>query len=137
MAEPYAVIDDAALAVLVDRFYARVRRDPLLGPVFEDAVDDWPAHLETLTDFWSSVMLTSGRYHGRPMQAHMRLPIEEGMFERWLSHWRETTRELFVAEHAAVLIAKAERIAQSLSLGMFYRPENDAPRPGGPAPLKR
>ena len=49
-------IDDAALRCLVALFYDRVRADPALGPIFEDAIHDWPAHLETLTAFWSSVM---------------------------------------------------------------------------------
>lgn len=136
MPHRYDRIDDASLAVLVERFYARVRQDSVLGPVFEDAVRDWPAHLETLTEFWSSVMLTSGRYHGRPMQAHMRLPIRPEMFEIWLGLWRETASELFAPDPAELLIEKAERIAQSLSLGMFFRPDAVG-RAEGRAPPKR
>src|SRR5690606_25995200 len=49
-----ADITDERIALLVDRFYARVRRDPWIGPVFEAAVEDWPEHLALLTDFWSS-----------------------------------------------------------------------------------
>jgi hypothetical protein len=63
---------EAALPALLDRFYARVRADAELGPVFNDAVEDWSRHLATLADFWSSVMLTSGRYKGNPMQAHLK-----------------------------------------------------------------
>lgn len=136
MPDRFASFDDASLAVLVDRFYARVRADDLLGPVFEAAVHDWPAHLATLTDFWSSVMLTTGRYHGRPMQAHMRHDIRPPMFDRWLALWRETSHDLFEPAPAEQLVAKAERIGQSLSLGMFYRAADDAPRQGRPAPRR-
>jgi len=65
-------ISEEALGLVVERFYARVRLDPLLGPIFGAAVHDWPEHLARLTDFWSSVMLTSGRYKGRPLPAHLK-----------------------------------------------------------------
>ncbi|KAK0363120.1 hypothetical protein LTR94_015981 [Friedmanniomyces endolithicus] len=65
-------IDETAIDLLVPAFYARVRADALLGPIFESAIDDWPHHLAKLKDFWSSVMLASGRYKGQPMPAHIR-----------------------------------------------------------------
>jgi hemoglobin len=120
-------ITEEALARLVERFYARVRGDALLGPVFERAIADWSEHLERLQAFWSSVMLTSGRYKGRPLPAHLRhgeaMTVER--FERWLMLWRETTAELFAPEAAAQLQAKAGRIAESLALAMVYAPHAD------------
>ena len=116
-------ITDDTIETLVHAFYAKVRRDPTIGPVFNDAVEDWDEHLATLTDFWSSVMLTSGRYKGNPMAAHMRLPIEPAFFDRWLGLWRETTAELFAPGLAAQFAQKAERIGESLKLGLFYRPQ--------------
>lgn len=121
--QPHAAITEPAIAELVARFYARARLDPLIGPVFNDAVEDWDEHLRTLNAFWSSVMLTTGRYKGNPMAAHLKLPIEPAFFERWLALWRETAAELFVPEVAARFQAKAERIAESLKLALFYRPE--------------
>lgn len=59
-------LDDTSLALLVTRFYTQVRSDSLLGPLFNRAIADWPAHLRKLADFWSSVMLTTGRYKGPP-----------------------------------------------------------------------
>jgi hemoglobin len=120
--ERFTEITETAIAELVARFYAKVRRDPLIGPVFNDAVEDWDAHLRTLNAFWSSVMLTSGRYKGNPMAAHLKLPIEPVFFERWLALWRETVAELFAPGPAAQFAAKAERIAESLKLALFYRP---------------
>jgi hemoglobin len=114
-------IDEAAIAALVATFYGKVRRDPVLGPIFDAAVEDWDEHLETLNRFWSSVMLTTGRYKGNPFGAHRELPIEPAFFDRWLGLWRETAEELFEPEAAQAFRAKAERIAESLKLGLFFR----------------
>ena len=115
-------IDEPALKTVVEVFYARVREDDLIGPVFNDAIDDWPHHLAKLHDFWSSVMLTSGRYKGQPLPAHAKHGdrIDATSFERWLELWAETTGELFAPEVAARLQQKAERIAQSLQLGIRF-----------------
>ena len=89
-------ITEDGIAMLVDRFYAKVRRDPMIGPLFNAAIDDWDAHLAPLRAFWSSVMLTTGRYKGNPMGAHLKHPIRPEFFTRWLELWGETADELFV-----------------------------------------
>src|SRR5579872_3739376 len=76
-------IDTSMIERLVLAFYARARRDPLIGPVFESRVRDWDTHLKRMCDFWSSVALMSGRYHGEPMAAHLPLPIDTPHFNRW------------------------------------------------------
>lgn len=118
-----AKIDELGLRRLVALFYARVREDAELGPIFNDAIADWPAHLEKLTAFWSSVMLTSGRYKGNPVAAHVkhRDRLEPALFERWLALWARTTADVMPAEAAAALQAKAARIAESLQLAMFFK----------------
>ena len=118
-------ITEARLKTLVDLFYARVRRDPLIGPVFNGAIHDWPEHLDKLQAFWSSVMLTSGRYKGRPLPAHIKHgdAITPASFERWLSLWRETTDEVMPPAAAAAMQDKATRIAESLSLGIEFARE--------------
>src|SRR5688572_3474657 len=120
-------ITEERLSILVELFYGRVRRDPLIGPVFNGAIDDWPEHLDKLQAFWSSVMLTSGRYKGRPLPAHVKHAdsISPDSFDRWLALWRETTGEMLDADSAAALQDKAGRIAESLSLGIaFHRDRN-------------
>ena len=116
-------LTDDQLSDLVHRFYAKVRQDDLLGPVFNAAVHDWDEHLEKLSAFWSSVMLTSGRYKGNPMAAHLKHGevIRPPMFERWLQLWGETARETLTERAAAGVLTKAERIAESLQLGLFFR----------------
>lgn len=57
-----STITEAQISTLVDDFYARVRADDQIGPIFNAIISDWPHHLATLKDFWSTVLLTSGRY---------------------------------------------------------------------------
>jgi hemoglobin len=114
-------IDEAMISALVTTFYAQVRKDPLIGPVFEAKIDDWSHHLEKLCAFWSSVVLMSGRYHGQPMQTHMSLPIESEHFDRWLEIFETTARRTCPAIAADVFIDRARRIADSLELGIATR----------------
>lgn len=126
---------EAALRRVVDLFYSRVRQDPMLGPVFNDAVGDWPEHLDKLGDFWSSVMLTTGKYKGNPLAAHLRHldRITPDMFARWLELWRDTSAELLPPQAAEEIQSKAHRIARSLQQGMFYRFAGPAPEASGRA----
>ena len=106
---------------LVHAFYAKIRTDPALGPIFNRVIAEaaWPAHLEKMCDFWSSVMLMSGRFHGAPMPTHVRIGgLERSHFERWLGLFGETVDELCPPEAAALFLAKARMIAQSLQLGI-------------------
>jgi hemoglobin len=113
---------------LVDAFYVKVRADAALGPVFDRAIADWVPHLETMRRFWSSVMLTSGRYKGNPVAVHHRVQgIDIALFDRWLALFDETCREMFDAELTASFNDKAVRIAESLKLALFYRPDRPWP----------
>ena len=116
---------ESAIRQLVDSFYAKVRADPELGLIFERAIPgDWGPHLATMHDFWSSIMLTSGRYKGNPVAIHLQVEgIEPQLFARWLALFDETCRELFDDDIAAAFRMKAERIAESLKLALFYRPD--------------
>jgi hemoglobin len=120
----HSAIDEDAIRRLVHGFYDQVRQDPELGPIFIKVIgQDWDAHLAKMCDFWSSVMLTTGRYKGAPMVAHMRLKmVRPEHFARWLALFRATAERLFAPEVAALFVAKAEMIARSLQLGMFYKP---------------
>ena len=114
-------IDEAMIARLVHRFYEAVRKDPLLGPVFETRIADWGPHLERMCAFWSSVTLMSSRYHGQPMERHVTLPIDALHFDRWLALFGETATELCPPAAAAHFVDRARRIAQSLELGLACR----------------
>ncbi len=109
-------LNERSIASLVDRFYAKVREDALLGTVFNGAIGDhWPQHLATLTDFWTSVLLASGRYKGNPMMAHLAIPqMDKGHFSRWIELWQETTTEVFGPQISQALVAKASMMGERL-----------------------
>lgn len=113
-------VTEAMCREVVEAFYARVRGDPELGPIFNDAIGDrWPVHLAKLADFWSSVLLMTGRFKGQPMAVHAALPrAAPADFERWLALFRQTVQECCPPEAAALFIEKAEMIAQSLQFGI-------------------
>lgn len=126
--ENAALPTEDEIARLVDAFYAKVRADAALGPVFERAIADWEPHLEIMRRFWSSVMLTSGRYKGNPVAVHQRVQgIDIALFDRWLQLFDETCREIFDERLAAAFNDKAARIAESLKLALFYRPDRPWP----------
>ncbi|KQW18355.1 preprotein translocase subunit TatC [Afipia sp. Root123D2] len=111
-------IDEPMIDQLVRGFYARVRDDDLIGPIFEARITDWEPHLQRMCAFWSSVALMSGRYHGQPMQKHLPLPVDGGHFDRWLALFEATARELCPPKAAVHFIERAHRIAESLELGI-------------------
>jgi len=115
-------INEDQITPLLERFYERVRQDSELGPVFE-IVADWDEHIERLTDFWSSVMLTTGRYKGNPLAMHIMHAekIRPEMFDRWLAIWKLTTEEVLPANIANEMQSKAARIASRLSLALSGR----------------
>lgn len=107
-------IDEAMIERLVRRFYERVREDATLAPIFSARIADWEPHLQRMCAFWSSVALMSGRYHGQPMQVHSPLPIDARHFDRWVTLFEATAREVCPPKAAHHFIQRACRIAQSL-----------------------
>lgn len=114
-------IDETMIESLVRRFYAKVREDAVLGPIFDAKIHDWEPHLERMCAFWSSVALMTGRYHGSPMTKHMPLPIDAAHFDRWLALFEEATREICPPEAEVHFVERARRIAESLELGVAGR----------------
>lgn len=117
----HPAIDRDLVETLVHDFYARVRQDPEIGPVFNGIITDWTPHLETMVSFWCSVMRVSGGFQGQPMQKHLAIPgLGAPHFERWLVLFRISAREVAPPEAAALFIEMAERIAKSLQLGLAF-----------------
>lgn len=82
------------VSILVHSFYARARKDPSLGPIFEKHVVDWDAHFVQMTNFWSAQLRGTSRFRGAPMPKHVALPeLTAALFERWLQLFKQTTRE--------------------------------------------
>jgi hemoglobin len=111
-------ITEAMIERLVRGFYEKVRADEMLAPVFDIRIRDWEPHLQQMFAFWSSVVLMTGRYQGTPMAKHMRLPVDAAHFDRWLSLFETTARELCPPQAAEHFVERARRIAASLELGI-------------------
>jgi hemoglobin len=111
-------IGEAMIETLVRAFYARVRQDPLLAPIFEQRISDWEPHLDNMFAFWSLLTLQTGRYHGEPMAKHMPLGVDAHHFDRWLALFEETARDICPPAAAERFIERARRVAESLELGV-------------------
>lgn len=105
--------------LLVDTFYASVKKDVLLGPIFDHHLSErtWPAHLAKLTDFWETNLLGIPRFRGNPSARHVEVDRHAGFtvtevhFERWLGLWGATVDRLFTGELAVRAKVSARRIA--------------------------
>lgn len=112
-------VTEEMIETLVRAFYGRIRVDPVLGPIFAARIEDWEPHLRKMFDFWSSVTLMSGRYHGTPMVTHARIAeIGPDHFARWLELFAETAAEVCPPDAAALFVDRSQRIAQSLQMGI-------------------
>lgn len=114
-------VTEEMIHAVVHGFYAQVRRDPAIGPIFNRAIaeEEWPGHLAKMCDFWSSVLLMTGRFKGTPMVAHAQIAdLRPTHFARWLHLFRQTVERLCPVEAAALFVAKSEMIAKSLQLGI-------------------
>jgi hemoglobin len=116
-----AGVSEEMIAAVVDAFYARIRTDPTLGPIFAHRIarDAWPRHLQRMCAFWSSVLLMTGRFKGAPMAAHAAIPgLGPAHFAHWLVLFEETAIDTCPPAAAALFVARAKMIAQSLQLGL-------------------
>ncbi len=120
---------------LVNAFYAVIRKDDLLGPIFNGHIAEemWPVHLDKLTDFWETNLFGIPKFKGSPSQKHtavdknLNYGIEPAHFEHWLKLWFATIDSMFTCE----LALKAKLSAQKMANGQFmviwgHRPENRA-----------
>lgn len=127
-AEKRAAAEDIGVDVefidhLVEAFYAKIREDSLLGPIFAERIADWPSHLSRMKAFWRSVLHNSGEYSGNPMLKHLAIPgLEVRHFTHWLDLFYETLRGAEV-QHAATQIVggRARMIADSLLTAIAMR----------------
>ena len=111
-------IDDDMIEALVDDFYVRVRADPAIGPIFKSRITEWEPHLETMRDFWSSIVLMSGKYKGKPIMDHMPLGLRPTHFARWLHLFEQSAKDVCPPHAAQLFIDRAHRIADSLQRGL-------------------
>ncbi len=114
MKEDIRTLEDIKL--LVDSFYQKVQRNPLIGPIFIGVIkDNWPAHLAKMYRFWQTVLLDEHSYSGRPFPPHAQMPLQKEHFESWLSLFTETVDQFFSGDKAEEAKARATNMAT-----MFY-----------------
>jgi len=124
----HEALDEATIRSVVERFYALAREDEVIGPVFKSAITDeqWQNHLDTISDFWSSLLLGSGRYKGRPLPKHIALPeISDAHFRRWLGIFRFTVSELCSPEIASLFMERAQRVANAFRMNIRMHRSED------------
>lgn len=117
-----STFSDREMVALVTRFYDRARADPVLGPLFDDAIKDWDGHIALVADFWSSTLLRTGRYRGNPFMAHATLPLEPAHFDLWLGHFEAVAADCLPAALAEQAVAKARHMSRSIMAGLFTVP---------------
>lgn len=117
-------VTDESINVLIHAFYAKVRHDPQLGPIFNQSIgNNWDAHMSKMCDFWNTAMRISRRYTGDMLTAHRRVSgLRPPLFEQWLALFEATVAENFTAEAAAALCDRARKTAYNLRLALFHRP---------------
>lgn len=112
-------LDDIKL--LVDTFYGKVRNNPLIGPIFNERIQDrWPIHLEKMYSFWQTVLLEEYTYNGRPFPPHATMPIGHEHFEQWLALFAETVDELFTGDKADEAKWRAGKMAELFESKLNY-----------------
>lgn len=104
---------------LVERFYEKGRVDPLLGPIFQSAIHDWPGHFRIVADFWSHALFGTQRYRGHPFPVHMNLAFPPEAFDRWLELFAESTAETLLPMEAEMAMARAQHMTKSFRVGLF------------------
>ncbi|GAB2764468.1 group III truncated hemoglobin [Salinimicrobium soli] len=111
--------------LLVSSFYSKVRTNPEIGRFFNETIEDWPAHLEKLTDFWETNLFMVSKFRGNPMKAHKEVDqnfdhsIEQKHFGTWLNLWFETIDELFEGDRANIARNRARNMATNIFMNMY------------------
>ncbi|NJB70160.1 hemoglobin [Saonia flava] len=118
---------------LVTTFYGKVRKDELLGPIFNRHINDWGGHFEKLTDFWETNLFFVRKFKGSPMHKHILVDkdenyaINEHHFGAWLNLWFQTVDELFIGEKANIAKNRARNMGTFFHIGIFNaRPDKNS-----------
>lgn len=113
------------IQLMVDTFYGQIREDDLIGPIFNEVIQDrWPEHLGKMYTFWQTVLLDEHTYFGRPFPPHSKLPVEKEHFERWISLFRGTIDRFFKGEKAEKAKSQGEKMAEMFMYKIQFFREN-------------
>ena len=114
---------------LVNTFYDKIKKDEMLGPIFNGMIKDWDKHMVLLTDFWSSQLFIERTYNGNPIEIHRKVDayanhsINEQHFGKWLNYWIQTLDEHFEGDNVFILKNRARKMASFIHVDIFtHRP---------------
>jgi len=128
MKKDIQTLDD--IKVLVDRFYSTVREDSLLGPIFQERIqDNWTIHLEKMYSFWQTILLDQHNYFGSPFPPHVNLSIDAHHFSQWLKLFEATVDQLYSGEKAEEAKWRAQKMAQMFQFKLEYLHANPKKKP--------
>lgn len=123
--------------ILVNEFYTKVRKDELLGSIFNNHIpeEQWDSHLQKLTDFWETILFGVKKFRGNPTQKHVNIDknlnygVKQEHFGRWLQLWFETINELYNCNLANIAKESARKMAHAQFMMIWnYRQKNIAIR---------
>ncbi|CUH75634.1 Group 3 truncated hemoglobin ctb [Tritonibacter multivorans] len=124
-------ITRSEISRVVERFYARVRADAVLGPVFGAHVQNWPEHEEKIAAFWRNAILREPGYDGFPMREHLTRPdVKPEHFPIWLGLFHETLHAELTERQALQWGDLADKIGEGFRAGVenVRRPADQPPR---------
>ena len=114
------------IKTFVDAFYAKIRADELLAPVFalKIASSEWDKHLQRMYNFWNTVLFFQRSYKGNPFSKHTQLPIEYQHFTQWILLFETTIDEHFKGDKANEVKSRANKMASMFLSKLAYLTEN-------------
>ncbi|MGV6943365.1 group III truncated hemoglobin [Sphingobacterium kyonggiense] len=117
------------IQLLVNTFYDRIRKNELLGPIFDGIIQNkWTEHLEKMYRFWQTVLLEEHTYFGSPFPPHAKMPVNKTHFDQWVGLFSMTVDELFVGETANRAKWQGERMATMFQYKIaYYQDQNGQP----------
>lgn len=128
MKQDILTLDD--IKVLVDQFYSTVRKDKLLGPIFQERIQsNWAIHLEKMYSFWQTILLDEHNYFGSPFPPHINLPINAQHFGQWLKLFEATVDQLYSGKKAEEAKWRAQKMAQMFQFKLEYLQANPTKKP--------
>lgn len=110
--------------LMVDSFYHKVRKDELLGPIFNTHINNWSEHLPKMYRFWQTILLHEYTYKGSPFQPHLKLPIDSTHFNVWLKLFHQTINDHFSGEKADEAKWRANKMAKMFQMKLDYYHSN-------------
>lgn len=115
--------------LLVNNFYGKVREDELLGPIFNNLIQDrWPEHLDKMYRFWQTVLLEEHTYNGSPFMPHAKLPVNEMHFNKWMQLFNGVIDDFFCGTRAEKAKIQAQKMADMFLYKIqYYQSRNTTP----------